>query len=111
MAGSLIVDSINNEDVSSGFFGVGQTWQDVTGSRASGVTYTNTTGKPITVIFSVESTDTQVVRGYVDSYQVARFVCFAGGGGNALDCMSFIVPNSSTYKIDYSSTGLWFELR
>lgn len=27
--------------------GVNQTWQDVTASRTIGVTYTNTTGKPI----------------------------------------------------------------
>jgi hypothetical protein len=29
--------------------GLSQTWQDVTASRASGVTYTNSTGKPIQV--------------------------------------------------------------
>jgi hypothetical protein len=29
--------------------GVGQTWQNVTSSRAAGVTYTNTTGRPIFV--------------------------------------------------------------
>ena len=29
--------------------GVGQTWQDVTASRVAGVTYTNSTGKPIEV--------------------------------------------------------------
>ena len=29
--------------------GVGQTWQNLTGSRSSGVTYTNSTGKPIQV--------------------------------------------------------------
>ena len=29
--------------------GVGQTWQNVTGSRSKGVTYTNTTGRPIYV--------------------------------------------------------------
>jgi len=28
--------------------GVGQTWQDMTASRSSGATYTNSTGKPIT---------------------------------------------------------------
>lgn len=29
--------------------GVGQTWQDMTGSRVAGTTYTNSTGKPIEV--------------------------------------------------------------
>ena len=37
--------------------GVGQTWQDVTASRALGVTYTNTTGKPIHVIAGIFSTN------------------------------------------------------
>lgn len=32
--------------------GVGQTWQNVTASRAFGVTYTNTTGKPIVLMIS-----------------------------------------------------------
>ena len=31
-------------------FGVGQTWQNLTSSRASNVTYTNTTGKPIQTV-------------------------------------------------------------
>ena len=39
---------IGSGDIPSGV-GVGQSWQDVTSSRATGVTYTNTTGKPITV--------------------------------------------------------------
>ena len=33
----------------SGGIGVGQTWTDVTASRAFSVTYTNTTGKPIKI--------------------------------------------------------------
>ena len=32
--------------------GGGQSWQDVTAIRASGTTYTNTTGKPISVVIS-----------------------------------------------------------
>jgi len=33
--------------------GVGQTWQDMTSSRVSGVTYTNSTGKPITAAVNI----------------------------------------------------------
>ena len=32
--------------------GVGQTWTNVLASRSAGVTYTNSTGKPIVVMFS-----------------------------------------------------------
>ena len=36
--------------------GVGQTWQDVTASRAAGVTYTNSTGKPIQISIVINAT-------------------------------------------------------
>jgi len=35
--------------------GYSQTWQDVTASRAAGTTYTNTTGRPITAIITVNN--------------------------------------------------------
>ena len=35
--------------------GIDQTWLDLTGSRAAGVTYTNTTGKPIMVNVVIDS--------------------------------------------------------
>ena len=36
--------------------GVGQTWQNLTGSRSSGRTYTNNTGRPIQVLFIIKDT-------------------------------------------------------
>ena len=90
-------------------FGVGQSWQNFTGGRSKGVTYTNNTTKPIQVMI--------VVNGGVS------------GGGNSLVIngvtvatfdvhtsmtapFSFIVPAGHTYRINVSSTiASWSELR
>jgi hypothetical protein len=41
--------------------GYGQTWQSVTGSRAAGTTYYNTTGKPIIVSFNIATSGSSAV--------------------------------------------------
>lgn len=93
--------------------GVGQTWQNVTSSRASGTTYTNSTGKPIFVMISVNNsggggTDTFSIDGnVVASHQNV-------GGSAPGFVISFIVPNSSTYSASVSSMAnvpYWAELR
>src|SRR5690606_12694984 len=40
-----------------GGLGIGQTWQDVTASRASGVAYQNVTGKPIALSIAATSNE------------------------------------------------------
>ena len=91
------------------YFGTGQTWTDVTSSRALGTTYTNSTGKPILVSifcsFSNGSSAALVVGGVTTGY--ASF--FAGGSNN----IQAVVPNGSTYSISgtYASIGYWAELR
>ena len=90
--------------------GVGQTWQDVTSSRSSGVTYTNNTGKPIQVIIQVTAnniseTNTLVVGGVV-------LVNGDLGVGGMANTLSFIVPPSSTYIFTTSSIiTRWSELK
>ena len=95
--------------------GVGQTWQNVTGSRAAGVTYTNTTGKPIYISVSgggqpSNGTMSLTVDGVLLGLQ--GFQSIASGRSNAT--MTAIVPNGSTYRADnYSGWSLvsWAELR
>ena len=90
--------------------GVGQTWQDVTGGRVNGQTYTNNTGKPIQVIIQVVAnniaeTNTLVVGGVV-------LVNGDLGVGGMVNTLSFIVPPSSTYIFTTSSIiARWAELR
>jgi hypothetical protein len=83
--------------------GWGQTWQDVSGSRVAGTTYTNSTGKPIQVCIGTGD-DNQNAFIIVDGVNAARF------GYRNTACV--IVPSGSTYKIDSGITfGLWSELR
>jgi hypothetical protein len=92
--------------------GYGQTWQDVAGSRSSGVTYYNTTGKPISVsIFSngaLASTDIELtVNGVVVAY--GRFSVSGGNTGRTV-CQA-IVPPGGSYEADIFGTFAWVELR
>jgi hypothetical protein len=96
--------------------GVGQTWQNMTASRALDVTYTNSTGKPIMVIVRGSSSNT------VDSYSslyltVGSTVCAAqtvtSRGSVLSNHVSAIVPNNTTYSCAGAVANLevWSELR
>jgi len=90
--------------------GVGQTWQDVTSSRSSGVTYTNSTGKPITAVVSVGDSDgVDPFTAFVGATRVIYIADLFDAGAT----FTFIIPDGSTYKSDYSPNPLesWVELR
>jgi hypothetical protein len=92
--------------------GYGQTWQVVTGSRSTGTTYYNTTGKPIEVKF----TCTISVSGSSLTMTVGGTQTDADTQVNISDRyrVSSIVPPSASYLISASNTianGLWTELR
>lgn len=97
--------------------GVGQTWQDVTASRAPGVNYTNTSSRPIQLCVGVSSptwglgTTAHVVIGGVN-------VCTLYGGGATVTLSGqIIVPPGETYGVvipaqtSTPSISSWFELR
>lgn len=90
--------------------GVGQTYQNVTTSRAFNTDYTNSSGKPIFVWFlSGNSAGLMTAIGYVDGNMAAIGV---SDTYNRVT-ISFIVPNGSTYRIggtDITKT-YWLELR
>ena len=95
-------------------FGVGQTWQDVTSSRSSGVTYTNNTGKPIMISVIATGRDATVTI-YVGSVLVATQTDIFDSTGNA-STGSTIVPAGATYMvISVNKYGVsvtsWAELR
>ena len=97
----------------SAVLGVGQTWQDVTASRAAGVTYTNSAGRPIFVIVTGRD-QASGGRAYVDGLSVGGFT--QSSTGTVLSTISFIVPDGSTYSVSsgVSVTGTdkqWVELR
>ncbi len=94
--------------------GVGQTWQDVTASRALGVTYTNTTGKPIEVFFTGGSSSSSTIFvWYINNISYGG--TYITNTATVSTDTSFIVPAGATYKIQINSgTGnviQWSELR
>ena len=98
--------------------GVNQTWTNVTASRAYGTTYTNSTGKPISVTVSGGSTGSgsfiHIV--YVNSNEIAYQTTYSANAGYRHNVF-FIVPNSATYSVTgvggINTTALhnWSELR
>jgi hypothetical protein len=103
--------------LTSDVIGVSQTWSDVTASRASGTTYTNSTGKPIQVLVTMAqalagSGTTTIVVGGVTIVN-STYNSNATGASQPIS-FSFIVPNSSTYTLTRTSgatIGVWAELR
>ena len=95
--------------------GAGQTWQDVTASRALSTTYTNSTGKPIQVLASggYNGTNTAFMTITVDGVLLQTFNVSISGltGGSAV--VGAIVPNGSTYIVASAFGGIqrWTELR
>lgn len=92
--------------------GDGQTWQNLTASRASGVTYTNTTGRAIIASVTNNSTPFQDMSFLVNG--VAIMATNSGGStfsqkGN----LTAVVPIGATYSCVIATGALttWFELR
>jgi hypothetical protein len=103
-------------DVVAGGLGVGvsgQSWQDVTSSRATGTTYTNSTGNSIQVQVSPAASASMFGSFFVDGVEIASCQSTPSGGGVGWP-FSVIVPNGSTYSVtdggNYTVTK-WFELR
>ena len=94
-------------------FGVGQTWQEVTASRALGTTYTNSTGKPIYVIVVNEFQNYgDPVEVFVNNIKLLSVD--KGNGIGWLGDTSFVVPAGQTYKVTketYPNIQSWVELR
>lgn len=88
--------------------GVGQTWQNVAGSRSLGVFYTNSTGRPIVATVTIAAAATVGVQYFIGGTQFAATNVLS----NLPQTFTFIVPNGVTYRVDTTSTILyWWELR
>lgn len=78
--------------------GVNQTWQDMTGVRSNGVTYTNNTGKPIQLYaYQSPSGSAMTISGVTFPIH-----------GNSMVCV--VIPDGATYSIA-GQTSKWLELR
>ena len=93
--------------------GVGQTWQNVTASRASGTTYTNSTGRPMCITATAVSGASSGLFATVAGAEIARQYS-AITGWQFYPAITFIVPVGATYSISLVVVGTfrqWFELR
>lgn len=86
--------------------GYGQTWQNVSGSRATSTTYYNTTGKPIVVIVTGGLTS--------DLVPTVNGVSLAATAANSTqnrNSVTFIVPPNASYSVLVTTIAGWTELR
>lgn len=88
--------------------GVGQTWQNVAGSRTHSTAYQNTTGKPIVVAVRYSAS------GGTRNFQVnnSAWIDITSAASGALGNATVVVPHGGYYWIDGPSTiWQWAELR
>lgn len=103
-----------NSHRNSNVLGWNQTWQDVKASRSDNVSYQNTTGKPIMVAVTqddVTGTNRMFAQVSTDNSTWVN-VASSMSTSSSRGCVTFIVPNSHYYRVDTSTTILyWAELR
>ena len=95
--------------------GFGQTWTDVTSSRAKDTVYQNTTGKPIMISVTLTTSFTAIGQISVSSSSGSGFVIMARAQTTHEANISLIIPNNIYYKLTGNNSTLalvaWAELR
>ena len=94
-------------------FGIGQTYSDVTASRVSGTTYTNSSTRLIMLSIAVrDSGGAGAATLYVNSSIAIRLDDLAGGSSGYVQIVA-VVPSGQTYKLDATGNLItfWGELR
>ncbi|WP_025128916.1 hypothetical protein [Pseudomonas sp. PH1b] len=92
--------------------GFRQVWRDMLGSRAAGVGYLNSTGKPI-MVSVISSTADRGLYIHVDGVVVSK-QGQEGGTGSDFNCVQAIIPPGSTYAVGLlggATISHWAELR
>jgi hypothetical protein len=91
--------------------GYGQTWQNVGGSRGVGVTYTNTSGRPIQVLVTLVNTSGAWF--YINGNLVIRqfYDVNTGAGQTGYSFVTAIIPDGNTYLVASGNLSTWWELR
>lgn len=95
-----------------GAIGAGQTWQNLTGSRSIGTTYTNSTGRPICVYAYSNSAATLSISLTVGGVVVSSYAT-GGSGVSSQGSVTGIVPDNTNYVVNLTGPSLaaWSELR
>lgn len=111
VAHAATAGSANTANTALNALGVGQTWQNVTTSRALGTTYTNTTGRPIQIL--VQYYDSGSRGGATFKIGgLSRKTADIYGDTDYPFWFSAVVPNGVTYSISGAVIlPAWWELR
>lgn len=115
-AGSSTTKALTPSSLGSTVLGMGQSYVNVTSSRASGITYTNTTGRTIVVSAwaLTGGVTNQWAYGYVNGVMIARNSLYANGSDYTAH-VYFIVPPGATYSVTLNNVVVgslvWYELR
>lgn len=102
--------AVTPANLNSSVLGMGQTWQNLTGSRALATTYTNSTGRAIMVAVSISR-----VANHLFAFRIDGNVVYQWDDGTTASpaCVTIVVPAGSTYQCTSSSGSIthWAELR
>ena len=91
--------------------GVGQTWQDVKANRSAGVTYTNTTGKPIMVAVKGSVNSSADIHIYINGVSI-QSQQGTSSAATVPHSITTVIPNGANYKVTSTFAPIkWFELR
>lgn len=107
-AGIDALKSITPETLAAAMLGgVGQTWQNVVGSRVAGTTYYNTTGRPI--LFAATFNNGGAAFNATSTVNGISLVCYfyTGSGGAGV----MVVPPGGSYSASGANLNSWIELR
>lgn len=95
--------------------GIGQSWTNVGGSRSSGTTYTNSTGRPIQLMVATDNTGNTTygsggsAKFFINGNNVGESFC--SNAANIGGLFQAIIPNGATYQVSASTIRSWWELR
>ncbi|WP_108477909.1 hypothetical protein [Providencia alcalifaciens] len=111
MSQKAVTDALSNTVI-----GIGQSWTDVSSSRSSGLTYTNSSSKAISIVISGQTTASK--QG-VKQVEVDGKVIMLGNistqsqpEGYSLSVGPIIIPAGSSYKITFTlNSFIWYELK
>lgn len=110
--GKVLNDNLALKLNTSQALGIGQTWQNVTGLRVLGATYTNNTGRPIVVCVVNRYIS---VADFLNVYISGSLIMSVDKGANGEHAdTSFIVPVGATYRLTMDQNAniqSWAELR
>ena len=115
-AGTDTTRAVTPANLNSTVLGMGQTWQNMLGSRVAGTTYTNSTGRSICVSATINSSagspSANSITLTVGGVTAAQGTYYAGNV-NQGGAVFAVVPPGATYSISISagSIPVWAELR